>query len=224
MLISTNEVFDGRRDDGRGYVESGPAGADQPIRRQQAAWRGGRGSRVSGERRSDSLWIVRTSWLFGPPGNDFPSKILAAADRLSAGEPLTVVADEHASPTYTIDLAPALLDLVDAAPGGIYHLAAPGAASRFDVALEIVRACRPGIELEPIGRAAFARESTPPAFSALDSSRARRLRGCASAVARCAVGISRPASAEGSRAERGYDRGRAEPCNDLFLGPTRVGH
>ncbi len=39
-----------------------------------------------------ALGIVRTAWLFGPPGADFPTKILAAADRaLAAGEPLRLV-------------------------------------------------------------------------------------------------------------------------------------
>ena len=56
---------------------------------------------------------MRTAWLFGPPGNYFPDKVTAAADRLGQGEALPVVADEHGSPTYTVDLAIALMTLVD---------------------------------------------------------------------------------------------------------------
>ena len=51
-------------------------------------------------RRRARLAIVRTAWLFGPPGGDFPAKILAAAERAAAaGEPLRVVGDEFGSPT-----------------------------------------------------------------------------------------------------------------------------
>ena len=60
--------------------------------------------------RRAQLAIVRTSWLFGPPGNDFPQKILAAADRArAAGEPLKVVGDEIGGPTLTSDLAEAIV-------------------------------------------------------------------------------------------------------------------
>ena len=63
------------------------------------------------------LAIVRTAWLYGPPGNDFPARILAAADRArAAGEPLRVVGDEIGSPTFAPDLAEGILDLL--APRG----------------------------------------------------------------------------------------------------------
>ena len=56
------------------------------------------------------LGIVRTAWLYGPPGNDFPAKILAAAERArAAGEPLRVVGDEFGSPTFTHDVAEAIV-------------------------------------------------------------------------------------------------------------------
>ena len=59
-----------------------------------ARWRRSRPSRAA-----SGLWIARTAWLYGPPGDDFPDKITAAADRLPEGEPLPVVADEFGSPT-----------------------------------------------------------------------------------------------------------------------------
>ncbi len=168
-LISTNEVFDGHRDGGPGYTEDdavapiNPYGASKLAGERAAQFAMGTGRR---------LWIVRTAWLFGPPGNDFPDKILATADRLAPGEPLRVASDEHGSPTYTVDLAPALLDLVERTSPGTYHLAAPGAASRFDLAREITRRCHPTIELQRIGRLDFERASRPPAWGVLDSSRA----------------------------------------------------
>jgi dTDP-4-dehydrorhamnose reductase len=172
LLVSTNEVFDGERSDGRGYVETDPTGPPNPYGASKLAGeREARAAFASAGRESD-LWIVRTAWLYGPPGNDFPTKILAAADRLPPDEPLKVVSDEIGSPTYTLDLAAAILELVDRAPAGTYHLAPEGAASRFDVAGEVMGHCRPGAELVPISRREFARPSTPPAWGVLDSSRA----------------------------------------------------
>ncbi len=171
-FVSTNEVFDGRRTDGRGYVETDSASPINPYGASKLA-----GERAASEAFATGepggtadLWIVRTAWLFGPPGNDFPTKVVAAADRLAPAAKLTVVADEHGSPTYTIDLAPAVLDLVETAPGGLYHLAAPGAVSRFDVAVALMSKCRPGLEVEPISSASFKRASTPPAWGSLNSS------------------------------------------------------
>ena len=70
------------------------------------------------------LAIVRTAWLFGPPGNDFPAKVLAAADRArAAGEPLRVVADEIGSPTFAPDVAEAIVELLAAgAFSGVHHV------------------------------------------------------------------------------------------------------
>jgi dTDP-4-dehydrorhamnose reductase len=172
VLISTNEVFDGARTDASGYSEDDATippnayGASK-LRGEELARQAYEGAGLA-----DRLWVVRTAWLYGPPGNDFPTKILAAADRLPPGERLKVVTDEIGSPTYTADLAAAILDLVGKAPGGIYHLAAPGAASRFDVAAEVVARCRPSVQLAPISRHDFVRASTPPAWGVLDSGRA----------------------------------------------------
>ncbi|MDP8904240.1 MAG: dTDP-4-dehydrorhamnose reductase [Chloroflexota bacterium] len=175
VLISTNEVFDGTRTDGRGYVEDdrtsphNPYGASKLLGEQLAR------AAYQEAGADDRLWIVRTAWLYGPPGNDFPSKILAAADALPPGQPLKVVTNEIGSPTYTIDLAQAILELVERAPGATYHLAAPDAASRFDVAAEVMARCRPEVELVPISGLDFVRASTPPAWGVLDSWRASSL-------------------------------------------------
>ncbi len=146
IVVSTNEVFDGRRTDGRGY---GPDDETDPLNSYGE-------SKLAGERAAASafaatgtsaaLGIVRTAWLFGPPGNDFPSKILAAAERSrDGGEPLRVVSDEIGSPTYTRDLAEGIVELIGgAAIGGIHHVVNAGAASRADWARELLRqaACR----------------------------------------------------------------------------------
>lgn len=172
LLVSTNEVFDGARTDGRGYVETDEV---RPVNGYGA-------SKLAGEEaarnefalvgRDDLLWIARTAWLYGPPGNDFPTKIIAAADRLEPGSALRVVSDEFGSPTYTVDLARALVDLVERAPAGLYHLTAAGRASRYEVAQEVLGRCRPGTAIEPTSQRDFKRASSPPPWGVLDCSRA----------------------------------------------------
>ena len=173
VVISTDEVFDGRRTDGRGYAEEDPT---NPVNAYGASKLAGEEAarRAFGGRAG--LWVVRTAWLYGPPGGDFPAKILVAADRLGYGDPLPVVADESGSPTFTLDLAGGILQLVGAAPeGGAFHLVNAGTATRYDWAAEILRRCRPGRSLRPISQAEFQRASTPPAWAVLDASRAAGL-------------------------------------------------
>jgi dTDP-4-dehydrorhamnose reductase len=169
LLVSTNEVFDGERTDGRGYVESDPVA---PRNAYGASKLRGELEAQRAMGAGDGLWIIRTAWLFGPPGNDFPARIVAAADRLPEGEPLPVVSDEVGSPTYTVDLARACLALVRGTAGGTFHLVNAGAASRLEWAVRVLAHRRPGRAVRPIGRAEFTRRSDPPAWGVLDAGRA----------------------------------------------------
>jgi dTDP-4-dehydrorhamnose reductase len=169
LLVSTNEVFDGARTDGRGYDEDDPPAPRNPYGASKLA-----GEDVARDAFGDApgLWIVRTAWLYGAPGKDFPEKIVAAADRLPPDEPLPVVEDEHGSPTWTVDLAAALLALVEASDGGLFHLTASGVTSRLGWARRVLAIRRPGRATRPIPRSAFERASDPPPWGVLDTSRA----------------------------------------------------
>ena len=140
MLISTNEVFDGERDDGVGYREDETTNPRNPYGRSKLA---GEQASLEAYDGRDGLWVVRTAWLFGPPGGDFPEKITAASDRF-AGQSLAVVSDEIGSPTYTVDLARAVFELVERTDGGTFHLTNGGSASRFDWARAVLDERRPG--------------------------------------------------------------------------------
>ena len=119
-----------------------------------------------------SLWIVRTAWLYGPPGNDFPSKILAAADRARAtGEPLKVVDDEFGSPTYTHDLAEAIVELLGSGDvGGVHHVVNAGVASRAAWARELFRQAGLDVAIDEVPASTWPRASTPPAWAVLEPS------------------------------------------------------
>jgi dTDP-4-dehydrorhamnose reductase len=174
VVVSTNEVFDGLRVDGLGYVETDPTGPRNAYGRSKLA-----GEEAARPVFADSvgLWIVRTAWLYGPPGNDFPNRVIAAADRLATGEPLPVVADEHGSPTFTRDLAVAIVELLSTTNGGVFHLVNEGAVSRYDVAARVLAACRPRRALRPISRAEFVRDSDPPPWAVLDGGHASTVAG-----------------------------------------------
>jgi dTDP-4-dehydrorhamnose reductase len=162
VVVSTNEVFDGSRTDGQAY---GPDDEPNPINPYGASKLAGeRSARAAFEGASGRLGIARTSWLFGPPGNDFPDKILAAADRARAdGEPLRVVGDEWGSPTYSQDLAEAIVELIgEGDVGGVHHLVNAGVTSRAGWARELFRQAGVAVEIDEVPASTWPRASTPP--------------------------------------------------------------
>jgi dTDP-4-dehydrorhamnose reductase len=168
VAISTNEVFDGRRLDGYGYRPSDPPAPGNPYgvskldgeRRAQAAFDGNT---------SASLGIVRTAWLFGTPGRDFPSRILDAAERAAASRaPLRVVGDEWGTPTYTLDCAEAIGDLLAAdAIAGTHHVVNGHFATRADWARYVVARAELDVDIVNVPMASWERPSTPPRWGVL---------------------------------------------------------
>lgn len=181
VVLSTNEVFDGRRTDGRGYAADDRPGPGNPYGASklagetaaQAAFLRGEGFLATQGHGAPpvgpQLAIVRTAWLFGPPGNDFPARILAAAERArAAAEPLRVVGDEVGSPTYAPDLAEAIVELLAAgAYAGIHHVVNGGAVSRAGWARVVLEAARVEVPVEEVPLAAWVRPSAVPAWAVL---------------------------------------------------------
>ncbi len=162
VVVSTNEVFDGERTDGRAY---GPDDEPRPRNPYGASKLAGeRAARAAWEGAAGRLGIARTSWLFGPPGNDFPDKILAAAERArDAGEPLKVVGDEWGSPTFSHDLAEAIVELIgDGDVGGTHHLVNGGVTTRAGWARELFRQAGLAVDVEEVPASTWQRASDPP--------------------------------------------------------------
>ena len=177
VVISTNEVFDGLRTDGTGYAEEdspaplNPYGASK-LAGERLAAEAFAGAKMPGGAEVPGLWIVRTSWLFGPAGNDFPAQDRRSCRRAARDKPLRVVADEFATPTSTVDLAAAIVALVTRTPGGVHHLVNGGQASRFAWAERVIRGSGRATTLEPICQREFARPSAPPPWGVLATRRA----------------------------------------------------
>jgi dTDP-4-dehydrorhamnose reductase len=170
-VISTNEVFDGRRTDGRGYRPDDETWPINPYGASKLAGEKSAAAAYAGAGGAGALGIVRTAWLFGPPGRDFPTKILAAAERSRlASEPLRLVADETGSPTYARDLAEAIVELIGrAATRGIHHLVNTGAVSRAGWARELLRQARIDVPTEEVPAATWPRPAPVPAWAVLES-------------------------------------------------------
>ena len=124
--LSTNYVFDGRREDP--YAEH-----DVPAPRSIYAL-----TKLAGEHAAlaygDGALVVRGAGLYGlhgsaSKGGNFVQRMTARAREQGA---LKMVADQRLQPTFTADLAAALIDAVGRDASGVLHLTAEGACSWFD--------------------------------------------------------------------------------------------
>jgi dTDP-4-dehydrorhamnose reductase len=176
VVVSTNEVFDGRRTDGRGYA---PDDATAPLNPYGASKLAGEeAARSAFERRGRAgegspdpqLAIVRTAWLFGPGRPDYPAKILDAARRALDGDrPLQVVGDEWGSPTYVADFAEGIVELLAGGTfAGTHHLVNGGVTSRAGWARDILARAGLRVAIEEVPAATWPRASTPPAWAVLE--------------------------------------------------------
>ncbi len=157
LYVSSNEVFDGSAH--RPYLEFH---ATNPINAY------GR-TKLAGEWYTCHLltrfYIVRTAWLYAPGGRNFPHRIVQLADERGQ---LQVVTDEVSSPTYVLDLAQAIGQLITSDQYGIYHFVNEGHCSRFEFAHEILRLTgRSAVPVEPTTLAAYQRDSNPPPYAPL---------------------------------------------------------
>ena len=116
--------------------------------------------------------IARTSWLFGVGGKCFPDTIL----KLAASRPaLDVVDDQRGSPTYSEDLARAIIQLCRKNATGIVHATNAGDCTWFEFAEEIVSRAGLGTTVRPVSSQQMARPAPRPAYSVLSPARLRAL-------------------------------------------------
>jgi dTDP-4-dehydrorhamnose reductase len=122
------------------------------------------------ERIFDEHIIIRTSWLYSEYGNNFAKTMLKlAADR----DQLKIIADQVGTPTYAIDLAGAVLDIIvsDKKEYGIYHYSNEGVASWYDFAVAIFELAGTKIHVLPIRTAEYPTKATRPPYSVMDKTK-----------------------------------------------------
>ncbi len=167
IAISSDYVFDGRASEP--YDEHAPVAPLGAYGRSKAA---GEGEAL--EANPDATAIVRSSWIYGRVGKNFVKTMLGlAAER----EVVEVVDDQTGSPTWSADLARALVRLASARRAGIYHVTNGGSTTWFGFAREIFAAAGYDAErVRPTTTAALGRPAPRPAYSVLGD-RSWRLAG-----------------------------------------------
>jgi dTDP-4-dehydrorhamnose reductase len=161
--VSTDFVFDGSKHGA--YTEADDPNPLNAYGRSKLA-----GERSVMEAFPEAL-LVRTAWVYGPGGNNFPRKIVELARTRTE---LQVVADETGCPTATADLARGILELWGAGAKGLFHVAGYGSCSRFEMAEEIVAAAGSAVRVTPVPRGTFPTRAMRPANSVLCVEKARR--------------------------------------------------
>lgn len=121
-------------------------------------------------KRLKKFFIVRIAWVFGLNGNNFIKTMLRLG---KAHDTLRVVDDQIGTPTYTLDLARLLVDMVETERYGYYHATNEGGyISWYEFALEIFRQAGYPTKVVPVSTAEYgASKARRPFNSRLDKSK-----------------------------------------------------
>jgi len=159
LFVSTDYVFDGKN--------NSPYETDHPRSPINEYGK----SKAAAEEQILSILsdacIARTSWLFGPGGKCFPDTILKLA---ATRHEIEVVKDQRGCPTYTFDLADAIIQLCRSNARGIVHCTNHGDCSWYDFATEITRQAGALTLVRPTSSEKFVRPAERPKYSVLSPS------------------------------------------------------
>jgi dTDP-4-dehydrorhamnose reductase len=117
--------------------------------------------------------VVRTCGLYGVwgsggKGGNFVETMLRVAGQ---GKPLKVVSDQRCTPSYTADVADAIVGLLRVGAGGLYHVTNAGDCSWHEFAAEIFRRAGVAADLSPTTSAAFGAPARRPGYSVLSNAK-----------------------------------------------------
>lgn len=121
--------------------------------------------------------IVRTSWVYSEFGNNFVKTMLRLGQERDS---LGVIFDQVGSPTYAVDLARALLVLLESEPKGgveIYHYSNEGVCSWYDFAKAIFELRDVSCVVNPIETKDFPTPASRPHFSLLNKAKIKKNTG-----------------------------------------------
>ncbi|MBC8986164.1 dTDP-4-dehydrorhamnose reductase [Pedobacter sp. N36a] len=118
----------------------------------------------------EAHYIIRTSWLYSEFANNFVKTMRKlGTDR----DELGVIVDQVGTPTYAIDLAGVILDIIaiDNKKYGTYHYSNEGVTSWYDFAKGIFDLSKIEVKLNPIPGSAYPTKAIRPAFSVMDKTK-----------------------------------------------------
>ena len=115
-------------------------------------------------------FTLRTSWLYSEFGNNFVKTMLRLGGER---DQLGVIIDQTGSPTYAIDLAGAILDIIESgsAAYGIYHYSNEGVTSWFDFARTIFDISNTTVKVNPVKTSEYMTRAARPAYSVMDKTK-----------------------------------------------------
>lgn len=160
IYISTDYVFDGTKD-GEYTEEDMP----NPINVYGKTKYEGE---VYVQDTLEKYYIVRISWVFGENGNNFIDTMLRLAKERDS---LNVINDQVGSPTYTKDLAPLLVDMIETDKYGIYHATNEGYCTWYEFAKEIFKIANIDIKVNPINTSEYPTKAIRPMNSKMNKNK-----------------------------------------------------
>jgi len=133
-------------------------------------------------------YTLRTSWLYSEFGNNFVKTMLRLGRER---EQLGVIVDQVGSPTYAIDLANTILDIieVDNKAYGIYHYSNEGVTSWYDFAKAVFDLSETTVKLNPVKTSEYVTRAVRPAYSVMDKSKIKSAFGVEIPYWRDSLGI-----------------------------------
>lgn len=118
-------------------------------------------------------YIIRTSWLYSEYGNNFVKTMLKlGAER----DLLKIVADQVGTPTYAMDLAECILNIIsgETTAYGIYHYSNEGVASWYDLAKAVFDIAGTKVKVLPIRTFEYPVRAARPAYSVMDKNKIKQ--------------------------------------------------
>lgn len=157
VQVSTDYVFDGSK---QGFYTQEDEPASPSVYGK---------SKLAGEfavrEEAERFYIVRTSWLFGPGGKNFGSRVIEYARK---GGSLKGVIDQTSIPTYAPDLAGRIEEIIDLGAHALYQVTSTGPTTWFEFArLALDLAGLPEVKIEPVTRAELNQIAPRPHNSAM---------------------------------------------------------
>jgi len=127
----------------------------------------------------DSHYIIRTSWLYGARGKNF---VLTMMNLLGQKEEIKVVSDQIGSPTYSADLAGALINIIsrNEPKFGTYHFSNGASCNWYEFACAIYERGREmgllkkEVNIVSVDTSEFPRPARRPAYSLLIKDKIKR--------------------------------------------------
>jgi dTDP-4-dehydrorhamnose reductase len=167
VYLSTDYVFDGEK--GEPYLEGDPPHPLNVYGQSKLM-----GERYVQEGVRDFL-IIRTQWLYGPFGRNFVGSILKQAKEKSV---LSIVNDQVGSPTYTVDLARTISELIQLEARGVFHVANSDFCSWYAFGQAILKLSGVNrVKVFPISSKELARPAARPSYSVLSCQKLKKETG-----------------------------------------------